>query len=307
VFWLRSRIEMLPGEKRMMSTTQHMWRVGKVGRRTSPVLVAMMFAGLAGAVVPGQAQQDDDLLIRRCESELEFQMGRTVGGRRPDADVDYRRARLRQESGSRVSIRGTGIYRRDRDDRGRPYSFDCMVSTRSGNVDVSYRWDDLPPDNRPGGFPGDNPPVVVVPPVEKPFFSGALVNQNSGKCLDVEDRSIRDGAKVQQWSCSGGGNQRWDVFERDRGYYSIISQGSGKALEVADNSNQDGGIAQQNRYSGRDHQLWRLDRAGDNRYRLVSVGSGKCLDVFDASRADGAKVQQWACSGGRNQAWLLKP
>ena len=292
-----------------MSTIQHVWRAGRVKRRTGPILVALMFAGLAVAVVPGRAQQqDDELLIRRCESELEFQMGRTVGGRRPDADVDYRRARLRQESGSRVSVRGTGIYRRDRDDRGRPYSFDCMVSTRNGEVNISYRWDDSPSDNRPGGFPGETPPAVVAPPAEvvKPFFTGALVNANSGKCLDVEDRSIRDGARIQQWNCSGGGNQRWDVVDRGRGYYSIVSQGSGKALEIADNSNQDGGIVQQNRYNGRDHQLWRLEKAGGNRYRLVGAGSGKCLDVFDASRNDGAKVQQWSCSGGYNQVWLLK-
>ncbi|HEX5109578.1 MAG TPA: RICIN domain-containing protein [Vicinamibacterales bacterium] len=288
-----------------MSTTQYGWRSGNVSRRTRPILAAMIFTGLAVAVVPGQAQQqDDELLIRRCESELEFQMGRAVGGRRPDVDVDYRRARLRQESGSRVGIRGTGIYHRDRDDRGRPYSFDCSVSTRNGSVDVTYRWEDSSWDKRPGGDP---PPVVIAPADEKPFFTGALVNQNSGKCLDVEDRSLRDGARLQQWSCSGGGNQRWEVVDRGRGHYSIISQGSGKALEVADNSNQDGGLVQQNRYNGRDHQLWRLDRSGSNRYKVVSVSSGKCLDVFDASRNDGAKVQQWSCSGGYNQTWMLKP
>lgn len=287
----------------MMSIARHDRRILKDHRVAGSILAATAAFVLCGAVATGRAQQDDEAIIRRCESELEFRMGREAGGRRPEAGVDYRRARVRQESGSRVTVRGSGNYRRDNNDRGRAYSFDCTVSTRNGNVDVDYRWNDAPGDNRAGR--PDNRPGDPVP-VDRPFFSGAIVNQNSGKCLDVEDRSIRDGARVQQWSCSGGGNQQWDVIEQGRGVYSVISQGSGKALEVADNSNQDGGIVQQSRYTGRNHQLWRLERTGNDRYRLVGAGAGKCLDVFDASRGDGAKVQQWSCSGGQNQTWLFR-
>ena len=282
-----------------MTTTPHATRFRGRHGLAGTILAAGMLAGLAGVVTQGQGQ--DDTAIRRCESELEFRIGRETGGRRPDVGVDYRRARVRQESGSTVSVRGTGLYRRDNGDRGRPYSFDCTVSTRNGDVRVDYAWDGGRENDRPVGGGGGG-----ALPVETPFFTGAILNVNSGKCLDVEDRSIRDGASVQQWSCSSGGNQRWDVIERGRGAYAIISQGSGKALEVADNSNQDGGRVQQNRDTRREHQLWRLERAGNNRYRLVAVGSGKCLDVFDASRADGAKVQQWSCSNGQNQTWMLR-
>ena len=278
-------------------------------RLLGSLLMAGVLAGLAASVAPIHAQQNDDAVIRRCESELEFRIGRDMGGRRPDVGVDYRRARIRQESGSTMSVRGTGIYRRDNGDRGRPYTFDCTVSTRNGDVRVNYSWNDFSDNDRPGfgngggrgNNGGGNPP-----PVEQTFFTGAILNVNSGKCLDVEGRSLRDGAPVQQWSCSSGGNQQWDLIERGRNTYAIISKGSGKALEVADNANADGGLVQQNRDTRRNHQLWRLERSSGNVYRIVAVGSGKCLDVFDASRADGAKVQQWSCSNGQNQAWVLR-
>ena len=36
-----------------------------------------------------------------------------------------------------------------------------------------------------------------------------LVNLNSGKCLDVLDRSTANGAIIQQYTCNGGTNQEW--------------------------------------------------------------------------------------------------
>jgi len=36
-----------------------------------------------------------------------------------------------------------------------------------------------------------------------------LVARHSGKCLDVEGASLESGARVNQYSCHGGENQRW--------------------------------------------------------------------------------------------------
>ena len=33
--------------------------------------------------------------------------------------------------------------------------------------------------------------------------------RHSGKCLDVEGASLESGARVNQYSCHGGENQRW--------------------------------------------------------------------------------------------------
>jgi hypothetical protein len=38
-----------------------------------------------------------------------------------------------------------------------------------------------------------------------------LVNPHAGKCLDVKDFAILDGAPVQIWTCVGGPNQKWSV------------------------------------------------------------------------------------------------
>ena len=38
-----------------------------------------------------------------------------------------------------------------------------------------------------------------------------IVALNSGKCLDVAGISNSDGAGIQQWSCWGGDNQKWQL------------------------------------------------------------------------------------------------
>lgn len=36
---------------------------------------------------------------------------------------------------------------------------------------------------------------------------------NSGKCVDVENHSKRNGSKIQQWDCHDALNQRWDIID----------------------------------------------------------------------------------------------
>jgi glucosylceramidase len=37
------------------------------------------------------------------------------------------------------------------------------------------------------------------------------VNTASGKCLDIKDNTLADGAKLQLWGCTGAANQKWTV------------------------------------------------------------------------------------------------
>ncbi|MGH9667682.1 MAG: RICIN domain-containing protein, partial [Bryobacteraceae bacterium] len=41
-----------------------------------------------------------------------------------------------------------------------------------------------------------------------------VVVEHSGKCLDVAGgpTSTADGAHLQQWTCSGGDNQKWQLI-----------------------------------------------------------------------------------------------
>jgi hypothetical protein len=259
-----------------------------------------------------QGSNSSQVAINRCEQELQYRMGRDVGGREPDAWVDERTTQVSQPSNNETNIKGSGRFTRDANDRGRQFSFECSVNMRSGAVRANYRWtgagfggqypDPGYEDTRPGRGAGRG----GYPPSGRVFFSGGIVSRLSGKCLDVEGRSNRDAANVQQWSCSGGSNQLWDVIDLGRGQFSIVSQGSNKVLDVVGASTQDGASVQQYRWGGGDNQRWRVERVGDGAYRIVNVGSGLCLDVQGAKREDGANIQQWSCSGGANQAWLFR-
>ena len=59
-----------------------------------------------------------------------------------------------------------------------------------------------------------------------------LVNRNSGQVLDVNECSVNNGMKVQQWPWLGGNCQRWKFTATDNGYFVLTAQHSGQALEI---------------------------------------------------------------------------
>jgi dienelactone hydrolase len=124
-----------------------------------------------------------------------------------------------------------------------------------------------------------------------------IVNQNSGKCLDIADASFADHAKIQQFHCHGGTNQRWVLGQRGE----IISKLSGKCLDVVDASTADQARVQQFGCHGGANQLWRVTSAGE----IVNQNSGKCLDIPSADTADQVQLQQFTCHQGLNQRWLF--
>jgi hypothetical protein len=284
------------------------------------VIVAVLGAAALAPARP-EARQGWNLnqqAADACERELALRMGTESRARDPHAMLDSRSLRFNQR-GNNLNIQGGGAFRRDRFDSGRNFTFDCTVDVRNGNTQANYRWsgtgwgggsDDSgwtqPPSYRPppsGGWGGSG---SAYPPTGRVFFSGGIVNRQSGKGLDVQDRSNRDSANVQQWDFGGSPNQSWDVIDQGNGVFSIVSQGSGKALDVANQNAADGANVVQYRFHNGDNQLWRLQRAAGGFYQIVSVSSGKCLDV-DAGRINenGANVQQWSCSGAPNQQWRL--
>ena len=258
------------------------------------------------------AQRDaDTAALSSCSRELQSRLGREDGGRDPRAVVNQRDAAVRPSSNGEALVQGEGRYSHDESDRGRPFDFECVYNLRSGNVTrLEYRWADsddgrgrpaypAPPGlEYGGGYGGDRPRGDVV-------FSGGIVNRMSNKGLDVQDRSTRRGAQVQQWGYGGQPNQRWNVIELGSGEFAIVSVGTGKVLEVAGGDLRNGGRVDQNRWIGSPSQRWRLQKKGDFN-ELINIASGKCLDVKDKSPADGAGIQQWDCSGADNQAWRFQ-
>ena len=70
--------------------------------------------------------------------------------------------------------------------------------------------------------------------------------------------STADGAKVQQWSCTGGNNQRWKLVSMGDGYNELVAKHSGKCLDVAASSTADAANVQQWSCHGGNNQRWML-------------------------------------------------
>jgi Ricin-type beta-trefoil lectin domain len=124
-----------------------------------------------------------------------------------------------------------------------------------------------------------------------------IVNQHSDKCLDVAGASTADQAKVQQYECHEGGNQRWMLVP----HQEIINQQSGKCLDVAGGSLADQTPVQQFHCHGGPDQHWRVTQRGE----IVNQNSGKCLDLPNGGTTDQIGLQQFGCHQGSNQRWLF--
>ncbi len=149
------------------------------------------------------------------------------------------------------------------------------------------------------GLPGWTEPTAIQPGVYN------LVNVNSNKCLDVFNGNTNNGAKVQQWVCTGGNNQKWKI-EPVGSAYKLTAVHSGRMLEVNGASTANGAIIDQWDYiSGAKNELWNITKLGSG-YQLVAVHSGKNLDVYNFGTADGATIQQWPSNGSTAQQFRLQ-
>ncbi|WP_459193267.1 RICIN domain-containing protein [Halosimplex sp. J119] len=132
-----------------------------------------------------------------------------------------------------------------------------------------------------------------------------IVNENSGKPMEVASAGTADGDNVQQWSDNGGAHQQWDVTANGDGTYTLTNVNSGLLLEVAGAGTADGDNVQQYSDTGHACQDWNIVDNGDGTYRLENAHSGKVADVDGASTGDGANVLQWTWNDGANQKWTF--
>ncbi|MFI9583615.1 family 43 glycosylhydrolase [Streptomyces sp. NPDC052236] len=135
-----------------------------------------------------------------------------------------------------------------------------------------------------------------------------LVNRNSGKCLDLAGGNTADGANIQQWTCSGGANQKWRIEDRANDTSRLVNVATGKVMDAANCDTADGANFQQWSWLNNNCQQFRLVFTATGDYvRLVNANSGKVADVADCSTADGANVRQWTWLSNNCQQWQLKP
>lgn len=142
----------------------------------------------------------------------------------------------------------------------------------------------------------------------QPYFM--IVNQNSGKCLDLIGGNTANGAVINQYTYDGNGpNQRWALLPTENGnHFKLISFVSGKAMSIANDSTGTGAQLWAYDYAGGDaSQQFDLVPAGNGWYNIKNVRSGLVLDVAGFSTADNAMVQQYTNNNTSNQKWRFQP
>ena len=137
---------------------------------------------------------------------------------------------------------------------------------------------------------------------------GPITNYNSRKCVDVTNRSTANGALIQQWDCTRGSNQQWEIRALGQsGYFQIVNQNSQKCLDVTGRATYNGALIQQWDCTGGSNQAWQLIAReigpGAFDWEIQNQGSHLVLDVRGASKLNGGLIQQWAFNGGWNQLW----
>ena len=135
-----------------------------------------------------------------------------------------------------------------------------------------------------------------------------IVSKNSGKCLDVTGMSTAERAPMQQWTCTGGENQKFRFTAVQNGY-EITAENSGLQLDVlgGPSSIQNGTQIIQWPYWGGSNEIWQFQPAAGGFFSITALSSAKCMDVRGVSVDNGARIQQWTCLGSSNQQWKLVP
>jgi hypothetical protein len=133
---------------------------------------------------------------------------------------------------------------------------------------------------------------------------GGLVevrNSTTNKCLDLDAGSTADGAKLQEWDCLGGPNQRFFLVPQGAGYALKPSQ-TGKCMDV---DGATGKFQQWSCIAGNQNQTFALVRedgvanagwSGNANYRMKPIFSGKCVDLDVCSTNNDARYHQYPCA-----------
>lgn len=150
--------------------------------------------------------------------------------------------------------------------------------------------------------------ATTTPVTSTGITSGSVYtigSKASGKVLDVANVSTEDGAKINQWTSTGGANQKFKVDDMGSGYYKITSVNSGKVLDDPNYSTASGTQIQQATDNGSDAQRWKIEDMGDGSFKVTSKASGLVLDLSGSSANDGAAIQQWINNDSNAQRWLF--
>ncbi|MFI6763380.1 ricin-type beta-trefoil lectin domain protein [Micromonospora sp. NPDC050417] len=155
----------------------------------------------------------------------------------------------------------------------------------------------VPTPSRTNAAPPPPPPPPPAPPANpqpQPVGgAGPIIGNGSNRCIDVTDGAYQNNPQLQIWTCTGGPNQQWTI------YNDGTVRAYGKCMTVAGGSTTNGAKIVLSTCSGSSSQLFTLNNAHD----LVNKRADKCVDVVDKLTGSGTRLQLWDCAGTSNQKW----
>lgn len=141
--------------------------------------------------------------------------------------------------------------------------------------------------------------AIAAPRAAQAQVYGLLINQNSGKCLDVYNWSKQPGAVIDQWTCGNSqANQSWTNFPQTGGD-DFVNENSQLCLLSDGVAGDD---VTQAACNGSRAETWVIS-VYNNHTAIKNLGSGLYLDVYGASKNNGATVDTWYFNGNNNQLW----
>lgn len=141
--------------------------------------------------------------------------------------------------------------------------------------------------------------AIVSPQGAQAQVYGPLVNQNSGKCLDVYNWSKQPGAFIDQWTCGNNqANQSWADFPVNGGD-DLVNENSQLCLTSAPSAGVD---VSQEPCNGSPQEIWYISVYNGHTV-LKNKYNGLYLEVYGGSKSNGAVVDTWYFNGNSNQLW----
>lgn len=141
---------------------------------------------------------------------------------------------------------------------------------------------------------------IAIDKLKSDLLGFSLQYKHSSKCLEVENASSQNGARLRQMPCNASTIQKFRLVERPSGNW-IQNLVSGKCLVAQNNGKDNGTKVVQATCSDSGSMLFNL-QSDDNGFIFIrEMASKRCVDIEVISQADGAGAQIFDCVGGDAQ------
>lgn len=136
----------------------------------------------------------------------------------------------------------------------------------------------------------------------------------NNKCFDVQGGGSGNFTPVNQWTCHGGNNQKFDVIDVGGGWHKIVPRNApNKCVDVEGGNNNWGNkLILFPCSAGAWNQQFRFPECATAcKGQIVVRNSNLCLDVANAEMGDitpqggYVRIIQWGCSAGANQEFSI--